>query len=108
LARGLLEREGLTVRTVNYRCAAGEIDIIAEDGDCLVFVEVKTRRGAGFGPPEEAITPAKARRLRAAGEVFLAGLAELPANWRVDLVAVEMARDGRLLRLEHIENVVEG
>jgi putative endonuclease len=108
LAVRLLEREGLAVRQTNYRCPAGEIDIIAQDGDCLVFVEVKTRRGDGFGLPEDAITDTKRRHLVAASETFLAAQPVPPANWRIDLVAVEMTRDGRLLRVERIENAVEG
>src|SRR5439155_12156632 len=107
LAQRLLEREGLSVRQTNYRCSAGEIDIIAQDGDCLVFVEVKTRRGDGFGLPEDAITAAKRRHLVAASETFLATLPVLPPTWRIDLVAVDLGHDGRLLRVERIENNLE-
>ena len=47
----------------NYRCRWGEVDIVAQEGDELVFVEVRTRRGAEYGTPEESVTAAKARRL---------------------------------------------
>jgi putative endonuclease len=55
---------GLTVVARNWRCREGEVDIVALDGDILVMCEVKTRRGLGFGTPLEAVTPAKAARLR--------------------------------------------
>lgn len=55
---------GMTVLARNWRCRDGEIDIVAIDGGVLVMCEVKTRRGLGFGTPLDAITPAKAARLR--------------------------------------------
>jgi putative endonuclease len=55
---------GLTIVDRNWRCREGEVDIIALDGDVLVMCEVKTRRGVGFGTPLDAVTPAKAARLR--------------------------------------------
>lgn len=59
-----LVASGLTVLARNWRCREGEVDIIALDGDVLVMCEVKTRRGVGFGTPLDAVTPAKAARLR--------------------------------------------
>ena len=59
-----LVASGLTVLARNWRCREGEVDIIALDGDVLVMCEVKTRRGVGFGTPIDAVTPAKAARLR--------------------------------------------
>jgi putative endonuclease len=55
---------GMTVLARNWRCREGEVDIVALDGDVLVMCEVKTRRGVGFGTPLDAVTPAKAARLR--------------------------------------------
>ena len=57
---------GLTIVARNWRCREGEVDIVALDGDVLVMCEVKTRRGVGFGTPLDAVTPAKAARLRRA------------------------------------------
>jgi putative endonuclease len=59
-----LVASGLTVVARNWRCREGEVDIVALDGDVLVMCEVKTRRGVGFGTPLDAVTPAKAARLR--------------------------------------------
>src|SRR5690606_2707639 len=55
---------GYVVIDRNWRCDQGELDIVAREGDCLVFCEVKTRRSTAFGPPVESVTPAKAARLR--------------------------------------------
>jgi putative endonuclease len=62
-ARHLVEA-GLVVIARNWRCREGEVDIVATEGDVLVVCEVKTRRGVGFGTPLDAVTAAKAARLR--------------------------------------------
>jgi len=64
LAAEHLVAAGLTIVARNWRCREGEVDIVALDGDVLVMCEVKTRRGVGFGTPLDAVTPAKAARLR--------------------------------------------
>jgi putative endonuclease len=64
VAAAHLVAAGLTIVARNWRCREGEVDIVALDGDVLVMCEVKTRRGVGFGTPLDAVTPAKAARLR--------------------------------------------
>ena len=64
VAAAHLVAAGLTIVARNWRCREGEVDIVALDGDVLVMCEVKTRRGGGFGTPLDAVTPAKAARLR--------------------------------------------
>lgn len=64
LAAAHLTAAGMRVLARNWRCREGELDIIALDGDALVFVEVKARSGNGFGAPAEAVGPVKARRVR--------------------------------------------
>jgi putative endonuclease len=64
VAAAYLVAAGLMIVARNWRCREGEVDIIALDGDVLVICEVKTRRGVGFGTPLDAVTPAKAARLR--------------------------------------------
>lgn len=107
LAQEHLRRQGYRIKETNYRCSLGEVDIIAEDGDCLVFVEVRTRRGRGFGTPEESITPAKSLRLATLAEFYVQSLDTLPAHWRVDVVAVELTPSGRLSRVEIIPNALD-
>jgi putative endonuclease len=81
---------------LNYRCSAGEIDIVAEEGGDIVFVEVKTRRGDAYGLPEEAVTPAKQRKLIAAAQTYLEANGCAYAPWRVDVVAVALTSAGKL------------
>lgn len=64
LAVEVLLTQGMRILARNWRCAAGEIDIVARDGDCLVVCEVKTRRSLSHGSPAEAVSPRKMRRLR--------------------------------------------
>lgn len=64
LAAAHLAAAGLTILERNWRCADGELDIVALDGDVLVVVEVKTRSSVAFGDPAEAVHPAKAARIR--------------------------------------------
>jgi putative endonuclease len=92
----------------NYRCTAGEMDIVTRLGDEWVFVEVKTRRGDSFGLPEDAITPAKAARLLRVAESYLQEHGLLDVDWRVDLIAVELDTKGKLLRVEQITDAVTG
>jgi putative endonuclease len=106
LARDYLTGRGFNFRQANYRSPFGEIDIICQDKDCLVFVEVKARRGRGFGRPEEAVTRAKKTKLIAAAEHFLQHNAPEAINWRIDVVAIELGRDNQPRRIELIENAV--
>ncbi|NLV79449.1 MAG: YraN family protein [Rhodococcus sp.] len=93
LAAEYLERAGMTVLERNWRCRHGELDLIAQDGATLVFIEVKTRTGLGYGTPAEAVTPAKAERLRRLAGLWLA---EQDRGWeriRVDVVTVVLGRN---------------
>ena len=63
MAGRFLQEKGYRLLDATYRCLWGEVDIVAQEGDELVFVEVRTRRGAEYGTPEESVTAAKARRL---------------------------------------------
>src|SRR5205085_1544696 len=79
---------GLRVLDRNWRCREGELDIVARDGDALVFCEVKTRRGTGFGHPVEAVTPTKQRRLRTLAQRWLAAHDEHAPDLRFDVVGI--------------------
>ncbi len=89
-----LERAGLRVIERNYRCRYGEIDLIAEDGDTLVFAEVKTRRTVSHGTPEESVTPRKAKRLALTALHYLQARGQEQRPWRLDLVAITLAANG--------------
>lgn len=108
LASEKLVAQGYEILERNYRCSAGEMDIVARDGPCYAFVEVRARRGQVCGSPEESITTTKQRRLIAVAESYLEehGLGEV--DWRIDVVAVEWSRAGRLKRVEVIRDAVAG
>jgi putative endonuclease len=107
LAAEHLAAKGYEIVERNWRCREGEIDIVAWAGLQLVFVEVKTRRGQAMGSPEEGLTQRKAQRLVQLAARYVAQL-ESEVDWRIDLVAVEVDRQGRLVRCDHIPNAVLG
>jgi putative endonuclease len=99
-----LQRAGLVVLARNWRCADGELDIVARDGPVLVFCEVKTRSGRGFGDPAEAVGRAKVRRLRRLALAWLAAHPAGAAELRFDVVTVVRGRAG--LTIRHLKGVL--
>lgn len=84
---------GLRILERNWRCRYGELDVIAADpAGAVVFVEVKTRSGDGFGGLAEAVTPRKVRRLRRLAAVWLAGQQSGWAQVRIDVIGVRVGR----------------
>src|SRR6266511_2540091 len=83
---------GLRIVARNWRCRTGEIDVVAAGPDLLVFCEVKTRRGHGYGTPAEAVTPAKRARLRQLAAAYLAAVEHPACRVRFDVVAVHWPR----------------
>ena len=108
LAATWLEARGMRVVARNWRCAYGEIDLIAEQAGVLVFVEVKTRRGVRMGTPEEAITLAKRRHVIAAAQTYLADMACEQRPFRIDVLAIQLAPDGKLLEVRHYPSAIGG
>lgn len=106
LARRYLEEAGYRILAENYRCRWGEIDVVSVQGDCVVFVEVRTRIPGEYGTPEESVTQAKRERLALLAERFAQEREGLPPERRIDVIAVEVDRHGCLLHLRHIENAV--
>ena len=96
-----LEENGFDVADRNWRTRSGELDIIARRGGMLVFVEVKTRRSKTFGEPEEAVTPAKARKIRQLASEYLATVSH-SAEVRFDVISLVLDAEGDLLELRHI------
>jgi putative endonuclease len=106
LAKDYLKKKGYRILETNYRCPEGEVDIIAEHNDILVFVEVKTRRSLEFGSPEESITAEKRERLRAVAAYYRQAHENLPQLWRIDVVAIELGPKNKPSRIELFENAV--
>ena len=94
LAAKFLKRLGYRILRRNWNSKFGEIDLIARDGDEVVFVEVKTRASRAWGDPEEAVTPAKRRKLSRTAVEFVERhrLREYPL--RFDIVAIVLPKDG--------------
>jgi putative endonuclease len=103
LAAQFLSDQGWVVTATNWRCAAGELDIVARDGATLVVVEVRTRRAPRLGRPEESLGYAKRTRLFAVTQALLRELGWRGA-WRIDVIAIELAGAGRPQRLTHYPN----
>lgn len=102
-----LEQHGCTILARNVRTRAGEIDLIARDGEEIAFVEVKARRGTTYGAPEEAITPRKQIQLVNLAEAFMAQQTEfVDRPWRIDVVAIQLDRAGKVVRLNHVKHAV--
>lgn len=103
---GRLARSGYTIIERNWRVRGGEIDIVALDGDTLVFVEVKARTGELAGGAEDAVDARKLGRLLRAAEMFVESHPEhLERLWRIDVVAITLAPGGVVRRYNHFENL---
>jgi putative endonuclease len=107
IAAAHLEAKGYRIVERNFRVVEAEIDLVARDGDALVFVEVRTRRGGAAGMASLTVGPRKAPQLLHAVEWYIErhpDCADLPQ--RIDVVTVELARDGALRSVTHFEDAV--
>ena len=101
VAARCLSDAGYEIIAANWRCARGEIDIVARDGATLVVCEVKTRTSAAFGDPAEAVGPVKSQRLRGLATQWMA---DHPGHWeavRFDVVTV-LPRPAGPARVRHL------
>jgi putative endonuclease len=106
LAAQALTSRGYRILERNFRCSYGEIDLVAEDGHDLVFVEVKTRRGTIYGRPEEAVTLRKQRKLREVAIYYLDLHDYAERSWRIDIVAVQLAASGKFEEIRIYQHAV--
>jgi len=104
LATQFLQERGFEIVTRNWHCRGGEIDIVARLEDAFVFVEVRTRSNNRFGTPEESVTATKQARLVLACQTYLMQTEQEQADWRIDVIAIEIGHDGRVKRLNHIDH----
>ena len=107
LACRALRADGLTILARNWRCGTGEIDIVAATAGLLVVCEVKTRASGAFGPPEEAVTASKVRRLRGLAAEWLAEQGPERDGYedvRLDVVAVVVPKRGAA-QVRHLRGV---
>ena len=114
-ASRFLEDHGYRILSANYRCAYGEVDIVAQEGQELVFVEVRTRHADSFVVPEESLSRAKVCRLVATCQDYLEHWAEGETDWRIDLVCVyvepgrgeDRGRGRQAQRIHHLSHAVQ-
>jgi len=92
----------------NFRCRYGEIDLVAEHAEDLVFVEVKTRRGSAYGLPEEAVDLRKQRKIVEVAHYYIDVHACSERSWRVDVVAVQLSRNGKLEEIRIYQHAIGG
>ena len=109
IAADHLASKGYRVFDRNFRVAEAEIDLIAEFGGEVVFVEVRTRKGGDRGMAALSVNVPKARKLRRAVGWYIESHPEFAERaLRIDVVTVELASDGKLQRIEHIEDAIRG
>jgi putative endonuclease len=101
-AEKYLRRTGYRIVARNFRAAGAEIDIVAMEGETLVFVEVKTRRSRDAGAPEEAVDERKQTRMRRAAEIFAMRYRADETEMRFDIVAIDAS--GERLAIELLRN----
>lgn len=107
LAADHLQRKGYEIVDRNVRRPEGEVDIVALDQQTLVFVEVKLRRPGGTGKAVESLSEAKKRKLSELAMAYHADHPELPADLRIDLVAIDLKVDGSVGSVQHVQSAVE-
>ncbi len=107
VARTYLEEQGYFILAQNWHAGRwGEIDIIAQKDGELVFVEVKSRRGTGFGKPEEAVNKLKQAKLRGAGQAYITAHPQLSQRVRFDVIAILLSPADDAIELKHYKSVI--
>lgn len=104
LAARHLVGQGMVLLERNWRCDAGEIDLVLRDGDVLVVCEVKTRSSTRFGTPHEAVTDIKVARLRRLATRWVAERGVAVSDIRIDVVAILRPRRGASL-IDHVRGI---
>jgi putative endonuclease len=106
LAAEALLSKGYSILERNFRCRHGEIDLVAEDEQDIIFVEVKARRGISFGLPEDALTLRKRRKLMEVASYYLDLHTCSERSWRIDVVAVQFSTGGKLEEIRIYKHAV--
>jgi putative endonuclease len=105
VAEGFLRDRRYTIVARNFRCRAGEIDLVALDGPTLVFVEVRSRNGAGMGTPLESVDGRKQAQVARVARYFLAARGWMERDARFDVIGIRFDREPPAV--EHVQNAFE-
>ena len=106
IAAAFLIERGFHVLAKNWRCPAGEVDIIVERAGEVRFIEVKTRSNLKHGYPEESVTHTKRRHLARAVEYWLQSSPVTPQHYQIDVIAIMKRGDGQSPEIVWLEQVV--
>ncbi len=107
MAADFLQDQGYRIINRNWRCRWGELDLIAQEGETLVFIEVKARSSHDFGSPEESLTRTKQRKLLKAAWQYLQSANMLESEWRFDLIAIDLNSDREASGIHHYRHAIE-
>lgn len=107
LAVAHFKARGYKILAQNYRAMRGEIDLIAQDGQFIVFVEVKTRKSLKFGVPQAAVTKQKQRQISKVALAYLQAKNLWDTPCRFDVIGIHLTHQSELLRLDHIEGAFD-
>jgi putative endonuclease len=115
MAARLLREAGFEIVARNWRCAYGELDLVAHETlsdfvegatvTWLVAVEVRIRRGMRFGTAQQSVTAAKQAKLRTVAEAYVQEL-QWQGPWRIDVVAIQLDSQGRMVETAHLRHAV--
>ena len=108
LAYQYLISHGVDVIDRNVRVGSGEIDIVAKENDCVVFVEVKTRHESSFADPEASITMLRAERMIACAEEFMQLNPEFGESYRIDLISITKNTRSATANIVWFKNAISG
>ncbi len=106
LAADYLSQKGYAVIDRNVRTSYGEIDLVAQQRDALVFVEVKTRSSDAYGPPETSITARKREHLIASARAYVQQYPKPNIEWRIDVIAIRKLNSSNQPEIIHFENAI--
>ena len=103
LAADYLRKKGYQILDHHYSAREGEIDLVAQKKDEIVFVEVKTRYSSTFGYPEEAVTPGKIKKMVKTAHKWLEKERKMDILWRIDIIAIEIKKN--IPHFHHLKNI---
>lgn len=107
LAIRYLKKHNYKILGTKWQKRIGEIDIVAQDQNkTLVFIEVKTRKSASFGPPQEAVNPLKQRKLIKTAQYYILENYKHDVPWRIDVIAVDLDSKKQVGHIRHFKNAV--
>jgi putative endonuclease len=106
-ASQFLRAQGLVIIAQNVRTPYGEIDLIGQKDNVLIFIEVKARTTADYGYPEQAVNPKKQSHLIDAVASYLQTHPEIQSDWRIDVVAIQGRPEADTMKIEWFENAIQ-